>query len=147
MRKLLAILSALALAVVGIGIVSSASAAPGYANVVTYSGQGLNPDGTITDSRCEDLTEPYILFILTANKATAADITLPSGTFAMVQSGNGNGSFKYMAPYTDPTALIGVAKASYNNQATNAQFVISHGCAGTTTPSPTPTPTYTPPQS
>ena len=142
MRKLVVILSAIALAIVGIGIFSSASASPGFDNEVTYSGQGLTTAGTLQDDRCDGVVDPYILFILTANKATSADITLPSGTFPMVQSGNG--AFKYKAPYTDPAALIGVAVASYNGVKTNAQFVISHGCAGTTsTPTPTPTPSST----
>jgi hypothetical protein len=139
-RKLVATLFAIALAIVGIGIYSSASASPGYDNEVTYSGQGLTAAGTLQDNQC-DGTAPYILFVLTANKATAADITLPSGTFAMVQSGNG--AFKYRAPYSDPAALIGVATASYDGAKTNAQFVISHGCAGTTPPPPPPPPTPT----
>ena len=139
MRKLIAVLSAAVLAILGIGIVSSASASPAYANTVTYSGQGLTSAGTLQDNRCADGVEPYLLFVLTANKASAADITLPSGTYAMVQSGNG--AFKYMAPYQDPTALIGVAVASYDGVKTNAQFVISHGCAGEGTPTPSPTPT------
>ena len=112
MRKLIALLSAVVLVILGISVVSSASASPGYPNQVTYSGQGLNADGTLQDNRCDDGTAPYLLFILTANKATAADITLPSGTFAMVQSGNG--AFKFMADYQNPVTLIGVAVASYD---------------------------------
>lgn len=138
MKKLMAFLSAAVLAVLGVSVISSASAAPGFANTVTYSGQGLDADGGISDNRCADGTEPYILWVLTANKATSADITLPSGTFAMVQSGNG--AFKYTSPYQDPSDLIGVAVASYNGVQTNAQFVISHGCEGDT-PTSTPPPT------
>jgi hypothetical protein len=136
-KKLLALLCVGVLTILGFSAISSASASPHYTNTVTYSGQGLNSDGTLQDNRCADGVAPYLLFVLTANKATAADITLPSGTFAMVQSGNG--SFKYQAAYQDPSALIGVAVASYNGVKTNAQFVISHGCPGTlTSSSPSP---------
>ncbi|NUU18516.1 hypothetical protein HP550_14765 [Cellulomonas humilata] len=138
MRKLIALLSAVVLVILGISVVSSASADPGYPNLVTYSGQGLNSDGTLQDNRCDDGVAPYLLFVLTANKATAADITLPSGTSSMVQSGNG--AFKFMAPYQNASALIGTAVASYNGVKTNAQLVISHGCEGDTT-SPPPSPT------
>ena len=136
MRKLIALLSAVVLVILGISVVSSASASPGYPNQVTYSGQGLNADGTLQDNRCDDGTAPYLLFILTANKATAADITLPSGTFAMVQSGNG--AFKFMADYQNPVTLIGVAVASYDGVKTNAQFVISQGGEGDSYPPSTP---------
>ena len=141
MRKLIALLSVAVLAILGIGIISSASASS-FENTVTYSGQGLNSAGTLNDNRCADGVAPYLLFVLTANKATAADITLPSGTYPMVQSGNG--AYKFMAPYQNPTALIGVAVASYDGNKTNAQFVISHGCIGEETPSPSPT-SSTPP--
>ena len=140
MRKLIALLSAVVLAILGISVVTSAYASPGYPNQVTYSGQGLNADGTLQDNRCDDGAAPYLLFILTANKATAADITLPSGTYAMVQSGNG--AFKFMADYQNPVTLIGVAVASYDGVKTNAQFVISHGCEGDSYP-----PSSTPPPS
>lgn len=144
MRKLIAIASAVALAILGIGLISSASASPGFANTVTYSGQGLNADGSLQDNECGDGVAPYLLFVLTATKATQADITLPTGTVRMSLSGNGhgNGSFKYTAPYMDPSSLIGVVVASYDGAATNAQLVISHGCVGPvqTTPPPSPSP-------
>ncbi|KQT01210.1 hypothetical protein ASG23_06410 [Cellulomonas sp. Leaf395] len=124
--------------ILGISVISSASASPMYPNQVTYTGQGLNDDGTLQNNNCEDGTAPYLLFVLTANKATAADITLPSGTYAMVQSGNGNGAFKFMADYQDPAMLVDNVIASYDGMATNAQLVISHGCEGEGTPTPSP---------
>ena len=105
-----------------------------YANLVTYSGQGL----TCTDS-CDlkaaqicgvengaDRDGAYLLWVLTATGASNADITGPWGTATMTKSGNG--TFKYISDFYDLDTLIGKVSATYDGKAKNAQLVISHGC-------------------
>ena len=113
-----------------------AGAAFAYANSVTYSGQGLIADGFGGyDLRTEicgvangaDADGPYLLWVLTATGASAADITGPWGTAAMTKSGNG--TFKYVSGWYDPSTLApGAVSATYNGKPKNAQLVISHGC-------------------
>lgn len=107
-----------------------------YANSVTYSGQGLIADGFGGyDLRTElcgiangaDADGPYLLWVLTANKANNADITGPWGTAAMTKFGNG--TFKYISGWYDPDDLVAFpVVATYDGSAKNAQLVISHGC-------------------
>jgi hypothetical protein len=107
-----------------------------YANTVTYSGQGLLADGfggyDLITERCgvangADAEGPYLLWVLTATGASAADITFNNvGTFPMVKTGNG--TFKYISGWMDPTTLPGNVIATYNGKATKAQLTISHGC-------------------
>jgi hypothetical protein len=114
----------------------AASGAFAYANTVTYSGQGLIADGFGGyDLRTElcglengaDAEGPYLLWVLTANKANNADITGPWGTAEMTKTSKG--TFKYVSGWYDPNALLadGVV-ATYDGNAKNAQLVISHGC-------------------
>jgi hypothetical protein len=116
-------------------LAASAGAAFAYANSVTYSGQGLIADGFGGyDLRTElcgiangaEVDGPYILWILTANKAANADITGPWGTAAMTKFGNG--VFKYVSQWYDPATLPGNVTGTYDGAAKNAQLVISHGC-------------------
>jgi hypothetical protein len=106
-----------------------------YANSVTYSGQGLIADGfggyDLQTEICgvangADVDGPYLLWVLTAPKASNADITGPWGTAAMVQSGGG--AFKYISGWYDPSSLPGNVTATYDGRSWNAQLVISHGC-------------------
>lgn len=106
-----------------------------YTNKISYSGQGLIADGFGGyDLRTElcgiengaDVDGPYLLFVLTATGATAADITGPWGTAAMTKTGNG--TFKYISAWYDPSTLAGNVCASYNGSSRNPQLVISHGC-------------------
>lgn len=125
-----------------------AQAAGAYGNVVTYTGQGLMSDGmggydlqkelcAVLDSsgniipdafgETADAKGPYLLWVLTATKSSAADITGPWGTVAMTKVGNG--TFKYISSWYDPDDLLALpVTASYNGAAKNAQLVISHGC-------------------
>jgi hypothetical protein len=106
-----------------------------YANSVIYRGQGLSADGfggyDLTTELCgiangADADGPYLLWVLTAPSATAADITGPWGTAPMTQSGNG--TYKYVSGWYDPSTLPGNVTATYNGPPRNAQLVISHGC-------------------
>ena len=106
-----------------------------YANSVTYSGQGLIADGyggydLITEicglENGADAEGPYLLWVLTANKASNADITGPWGTAQMTKSGNG--AFKYISDWYDPDTLPGKVTATYDGQPRNVQLTISHGC-------------------
>jgi hypothetical protein len=106
-----------------------------YQNTVTYSGQGLTTDGfggyDLNQELCgvangADVAGPYILWVLTASKATHADITGPWGTAAMIASGNG--TYKYVSGWYEPSTLPGNVIATYDGIAKNAQLTISHGC-------------------
>lgn len=106
-----------------------------YANSVSYTGQGLLADGFGGyDLRTElcgiangaDADGPYLLWVLTANGASNADITGPWGTAAMTKTGNG--TFKYISGWYAPSTLPGSVSATYDGKAKNAQLVISHGC-------------------
>lgn len=113
-----------------------AGAAFAYTNSVSYSGQGLIADGfggyDLQTEICgvangADVDGPYLLWVLTATGASAADITGPWGTAAMTKYGNG--TFKYVSGWYDPSTLApGAVVATYNGKAKNAQLVISHGC-------------------
>ena len=104
-------------------------------NAASFTGQGFIADGfggwDLRTERCgvvngAEVDGPYLLFILTAQGASAASITGPWGTAAMTKFGNG--TFKYVAPWSDPDYLPGSVSASYNGKAKNAQLVLSHGC-------------------
>jgi len=114
---------------------SAVLAAGPYANKVTYSGQGLNADGfggyDLNREICglangADADGPYLLWVLTANKATNAEITGPWGTAPMIKTSNG--AFKYISGWYSPSTLPGNVYATYDGSAKNAQLVISHGC-------------------
>jgi hypothetical protein len=132
MNKGIAILCALTLCAF------SAMAVGQYANLVSYSGQGLTADGfggyDLNTEVCgvvngADVDGPYLLWVLTANKATHADITGPWGTASMVQSGNG--TFKYVSGWYNPSTLPGNVSGTYDGSLKNAQLTISHGCRPT----------------
>jgi hypothetical protein len=106
-----------------------------FSNSVTYRGQGLTADGfggyDLNTELCgvvngADAEGPYLLWVLTASKATNADITGPWGTSEMTKTGNG--TFKYISGWYDPSTLPGNVTATYDGSAKNAQLVVSHGC-------------------
>lgn len=106
-----------------------------YSNPVTYSGQGLIADGfggyDLQTEMCgvangADVDGPYLLWVLTATKATNADITGPWGQAPMTKSGGG--TFKYISGWYDPSTLPGNVVATYDGSTKNAQLTISHGC-------------------
>lgn len=106
-----------------------------YNNPVIYSGQGLIADqfGGF-DLRIEicgvengaEVDGPYFLWVLTATKATRANISGPWGTEEMVKVSNG--TFKYVSSWYAPSSLPANVSATYDGQRTNAQLTISHGC-------------------
>lgn len=125
------------------------------ATTVTYTGQGFNFDGTtytLNDERCSadsnandggtgqfanwngagqpyQTGDAYLVWVLTANGATSATITLPNiGTVAMFPVG---GTFKYASTYYPYATLVGLpVVATYSGRAKGAvQLVVSHGCA------------------
>jgi len=109
--------------------------AAAYANRVTFTGQGLIPDGFGGyDLRTElcgvangaDVDGPYLLWVLTATGAKNADITGPWGTAGMIKMGAG--AFKYISGWYNPSTLPGNVYATYDGKVKNAQLVISHGC-------------------
>lgn len=133
-------------------------AAPALAQTsVTYTGQGFNYDGTtynLNDERCgvgvqnaaDDggtgqfanwngpgqpyvTGDGYLVWVLTANGATSATLTLPApdGTVNMVKVG---GTFKYASRPYSRDALVGLpARATFYGRAKgNVQLVVSHGC-------------------
>lgn len=106
-----------------------------YPNSVTYRGQGLEADGfgnyDLQTEICgiangADADGPYLLWVLTATGANNAEITGPWGTAAMTKFGNG--TFKYVSGWYEPSTLPGNVSATYDGRARNAQLVISHGC-------------------
>lgn len=129
----LAVVLAVAL-VIGLG--GGAAFASGTYTVY-YTGQGLYHTGNggygIQTEICgvangADVDGAYLHWVLTATKATSATITLPDGTVPMVP--NGGGSFSYNSGWYSPLgSLINTVFATYSGTKTNAQLVISHGCA------------------
>lgn len=132
---------------------------PAFADaMVTYTGQGFNFDGTtysLVDERCglEEQTtandggtgqfanwngpgmpyqtgDPYLVWVLTANGATSATITLPNGTFDMYPVG---GTFKYASQYWTHDTLVNLpVTATYTGKLKKGgtvNLVVSHGCA------------------
>jgi hypothetical protein len=129
---------------------------------VTYKGNGFNFDGTtynLNDERCgmdgqgtandggtgqfatwNNNTDPYmsgqgyLVWVLTANGATSAKLTLPTpeGEVTMFQGG---GNFKFASQYYPYASLIGLpVTAIYEGKAKgNVNLVVSHGCQPYTT--------------
>ncbi|CAN5717348.1 hypothetical protein BH23PSE2_BH23PSE2_02180 [soil metagenome] len=127
------------------------------ATTVTYTGQGFNFDGTthnLKEERCgvgdanaaDDggtgqfanwngpgmpyvAGDGYLLWVLTANGASSAKLTLPGGVVVdMIEVG---GTFKYASAYYSYASLLGppAVTATYNGKAKgNVQLVVSHGC-------------------
>ncbi|WP_162373938.1 hypothetical protein [Pseudoxanthomonas sangjuensis] len=136
-----------------LGAVSSAWAG----TTVIYAGQGFNFDGStynLNDERC-GLTgqndandggtgqfanwngpgqpyqtgDAYLVWVLSANGATSAKLTLPGGdTVDMYKVG---GTFKYASHYYSYSDLVGppMVTAEYEGKVKgNVQLVVSHGC-------------------
>lgn len=110
-------------------------AANAYVNQVNYTGQGLIADGfggyDLQTELCgvangAEVDGPYLLWVLTATGASHADITGPWGTANMTKFGNG--TFKYVSGWYNPSALPGNVHGTYDGKAKNAQLTISHGC-------------------
>jgi hypothetical protein len=131
------------------------------ATKVIYKGQGFTNDGTtwnLNDQRCGESGEgiaddgstgqfanwngsgqpylpgqPYLVWVLTANRATSAKLFLPKQ--AGVAMSRVGGTFKYASQYFSPEDLIGVAYATYTGTARgNVQLTVSHGCGALVLP-------------
>jgi hypothetical protein len=117
------------------GFAALNTSASAYSNSVSFRGQGFTYDGTtwiINQELCgvangADVDGPYLLWVLTATGANNANITGPWGTAPMTKTGNG--TFKYISGWYQPSALIGAVSATYDGKVKNAQLVVSHGCA------------------
>jgi hypothetical protein len=118
-------------------LLTAASAASAQTSA-TYSGQGLNsnPDGfggyDLNKELCgvqngADAEGPYILWLFTATGAKTATITGPWGTASMTKMGNG--TFKYVSAWYDPSTLPGnVTATSVGGKVKKPQLTVSHGC-------------------
>ncbi len=136
-RKVFSPLRSISLALIVFTTIALASMpAFAYANSVTYTGQGLTADGfggyDLNLEICgvangADVDGPYLLWVLTANGANHADIAFFGGT-PVPMTKFGNGTFKYISGWLDPSTLPGNVTATYDGKAKNAQFTISHGC-------------------
>jgi hypothetical protein len=121
--------------------------------IVTYTGQGftLDESGTanLNDERCAvdqnandggtgqfadwngegqpyQTGQGYLVWVLTANGATSATLTLPDGTVEMIKVG---GTFKYASAYLNYADIANGVTAEYEGRARgNVQLVVSHGC-------------------
>ncbi len=103
---------------------------------ITYSGQGLIADGfggydLITElcgvANGADVNGSYLLWVLTATDATSATITGPWGANAPMTK-SGNGTFKYISGWYEPSTLVSFPVTATYNGKSNAQLTISHGC-------------------
>lgn len=139
-----------------VGLLAAGTAmSAGAATTVTYKGQGFNHDGTtytLKEERCGldgdasaddggtgqfanwngpgqpyQTGQGYLLWILTANGATSATLTLPDGTVDMIRVG---GTFKYASKYYSYETLVGLpVTAAYEGSVKgNVQLPVSHGC-------------------
>lgn len=102
------------------------------ATCIPWTGQGVTCEGGNCVLNKEVCTDPegnptgsYLLWVLTANGATSATITINGVTHAMEKVG---GTFKYTSEWVDLNTVE--ASACYEGTVRNGnpQFVISHGC-------------------
>jgi hypothetical protein len=105
---------------------------------VNYSGNGFT-GVVLNNSFCETpqgggpgvpapaVGTPYLLWVLTANGATAAELHLPGGT--VVPMVNVGGTFKIITGYYNSVDLIDVAFAVYSGTVSGTvKLTVSHGC-------------------
>ena len=125
MKRILALAAAVALT----GAVAAPAAADGHlTNHIVYSGQGW-ADGEPEEVTCDDETTGYLLWVLAGSSASEVVVHVDGSPVGyMDKKGNGNGAFKLVTDYFDPTDAHIVVH--YDGAARNAQFVISHGCPG-----------------
>jgi len=151
-----------ATAVLAAMLASAPGVALADGTTVAYTGQGFIDDGTGTGTlilksdRCGTGTandggtgqfanwnglgqpyqagQPYLVWVLTANGATAAHIYDTDGNTFPVHPGFNmfpvGGTFKYASPYFSPDDTIGSVFADYLGRARGSvQLTVSHGCA------------------
>jgi hypothetical protein len=108
--------------------------------IVNYNGQGW-VDGVLKNELCSnlandggtgqgvDIDDGYLLWILTANGATAAYLHIDGVETAMFKVG---GTFKLVTDYYTEQALAALSvHAAYNGTVRgNVQLTVSHGCRG-----------------
>ena len=102
------------------------------ATCINWTGQGVTcADGNCTLNKevCVDSegnpTGPYLLWVLTANGATSATITINGTSYPMEKVG---GTFKYKSEWVDLNTVVASACYEGTIKNGNPQFVISHGC-------------------
>ena len=150
-RKLFVLSALFALAAVGVMISTSVAAA----TTITYTGQGFDSsDFRVIDERCgadgqgiandggtgqfaaqlppfdSGFTpgSSYLVWVLTANGATSANLNLPDGSVSMYKVG---GTYKYASKYYSLAQLLGppAVTATYEGGKGKATLTVSHGCA------------------
>lgn len=129
-KKTLSIILGALLALAGV------APAHAYSNSVSWVGNGgyvSNGNLYASTQQC-DINSNYLLWVMTANNATAADINFGNGPIPMTQKSKG--SFKYVQTFDGTLPAPSSVVATYNGTASNAKLVISHGCNGTVTPPP-----------
>lgn len=147
-------LSRLASLVLGMVLVA-VTAVPAMAGTTTnYTGQGFNFDGTtynLNDERCGltgqndandgstgqfanwngpgvpyETGQGYLVWVLTANGATSAQLNLPTGTVDMIKVG---GTFKYASQYFAYSTIANIVTATTTGKVKGSvQLTVSHGC-------------------
>lgn len=120
---------------------ASASPTTCSGTTCTWHGQGLP-----MESKCDEQNTPYIHWVFTAKDITSATVTLGgSGSGSYVMDEHSKGSWEVDTPYFDVNSLT--ASVAFvvkpDGDIGNAQFTISHGCAGQTTTTTETTPTGT----
>jgi hypothetical protein len=102
------------------------------ATCINWTGQGVTCEGgncVLNKEVCTDPegnpTGPYLLWVLTANGATSATITINGVSYPMEKVG---GTFKYRSDWYDLNTVQASACYEGTIKNGNPQFVISHGC-------------------
>lgn len=98
-----------------------------------WNGNGIYPTGDFTpiSEQCgiengAPVNGPYLLWILTATKATSATIAIGS-SITTAMSRQGNGSFRYVQTFSSGTFTAPTFVYATHNS-TKGSLVLSHGC-------------------
>jgi len=121
-----------ALTIAGLGL-AALPASAAYSNVATWNGNGshdIESTFTLDHELCgiingAPVDGPYAYWVLTASRATNAEITIDSVVNAM--SKHGNGTFSYlqdMGTWIEPSAV----SATYDGSPKRATLTLGHGC-------------------
>jgi hypothetical protein len=127
MNRIIKAAAIAAVATIGvIGTTSAASAAdPG---TVSYKGNGFTGDlinNDFPELETDAAKDGYLLWVLGANGAKSAQLTIPAvGTFNMVAK---NGSFKVETPWVNRSGLVGAFATYTGTVKGNVTLTVSHG--------------------
>ena len=123
MRKLIIIAASLAALAIPTAAMAEGTAVP-------YAGNGFT-GGALNTQQDNNSGERYLAWVLSANGATSATITLPDGTHDMTKVG---GTFKFTSEPFKASELQNVS-ASYEGKVKgNVKLVVSHGYLDTNIP-------------